>query len=81
MSSVTHTGDLVLADALSYAHNGELYTFAGGTDEDVEYDGRAIAASLSRNIRIYGVEDVADRWGCSVIIQGHAYVERVETRS
>ena len=78
LSAASSSGDVELAETLSYDHNGELYSFAG-VDGD-GYDGRAIVASLTRNVRIYGIGDAQDSWGCSMIIQGRAYVERVELR-
>ena len=80
LASVTHTGDIVLSSALSYNHYGsKLYSFSGDPTAN-DYDGRSIAASLSRNIKIHGSADPIDGWGCSLVVQGLAYVERVELR-
>ena len=86
VESTTRTGVMTLVDAVSHSHVGATYSFAGsevevadGTTERREFDGRSVLASLTRSIKIVGPED-ADGWGCTLVVQGHAYIDNTEMR-
>jgi hypothetical protein len=64
---------------VSYDHNGQAIAFAAVVPQDLEVDGRAIVACLTRNIVISGTDD-ASGWGCSIVIQGQANLRHVALR-